>query len=329
MRILSATDVRDALPMTHAIAAMRQAFAALTAGRADVPERIHLDIPQHQGVSLIMPSFVRLDDGEALATKIVSLFAGNPGRGLARIQAAVIVLEPDTGRPAAVLEGATLTAIRTGAASGLATDLLAREDCRTVAVFGAGVQARTQLEAVCAVRDIESAWIVDPIPGRVDEFIQQTAGRVGLPAHIRRAADAREALVEADIVNLATTAHTPPFADADLRPGTHINAIGSYQPHVQEVPPETVVRALVVVDSRQAALAETGDLIRPIEQGLITADHIHAELGELALGWKPGRQNAEQITLFKSVGVAVQDAVAARVALARAEELGLGTEVPW
>jgi len=329
MRVLSATDVRAALPMPRAVAAMRQAFAALAAGRADVPERVHLNLPVHDGVSLMMSSFVHLAEGDALATKTISLFANNAERGLARIQAVVIALEPDTGRPLAVLEGAALTALRTGAASGVGTDLLARGDCRTVAVFGAGVQARTQLEAVCAVRDVRAVRVVDPLPDRVEAFVRDVAGQPGFPADVRPAADAREALADADIVNLATTANTPPFADADLRPGTHVNAIGSYQPHVQEVPPETVARALVVVDSRKTALAETGDLIQPIEQGLITPDHIHAELGELVLGRKRGRENAEQITLFKSVGVAVQDAAAAHAALARAEELGLGTEAPW
>ena len=329
MRILSAADVRRALPMPDAIEAMRQAFAALSDGRADVPERIHLDMEAHRGVCLVMPSFVRLAGGDALATKIVSLFDGNPARGLARIQAAVIALEPDTGRPLALLEGATLTAIRTGAASGLATELLARADCRTAAVLGAGVQARTQLEAVCTVRAIETVRVHDPRADAVEAFIAEVAGRGPIPADVRPAASAREALADADIVCAATTAHRPAFDDADLQCGAHVNAIGSYQPHVVEVPPETIARAVLVVDSRDAALAEAGDLIQPIAAGLITPGHIRAELGELVLGRRKGRQNAGQITLFKSVGVAVQDAAAARAALARAEKMGLGQEVPW
>jgi ornithine cyclodeaminase len=329
MLVLNATDVRQALPMRDAIEAMKEAFAALTAGRAEVPMRAHLPVRPHDGVSLVMAAFVEGEAGDALAVKVVSLFAGNASRGLPRIQAAVLALEADTGRPVALLEGSTLTAIRTGAASGAATDLLARADCRTVAILGAGVQARTQLEAVCTVRQLETAWVYDPIAAAAEAFVAEMAGRGPVPADVRMAADAQQAVADADIVCCATTSATPVFADEHLKAGVHINAIGSYQPHVQEVPAETVVRARLVVDSGEAALTETGDLIQPIQQGRITPQHIHAELGELVLGRKSGRASADETTLFKAVGVAVQDAVAARVALARAEELGLGQQVSW
>ena len=329
MLVLNADDVRQALPMGAAIEAMKRAFAALSDGRAEVPQRAHLPVRPHDGVSLVMAAFVDDPQGQALGVKVVSLFDHNTERGLPRIQAAVIALEPDTGRPLALLEGATLTAIRTGAACGAATDLLARPDSRTAAILGAGVQARTQLEAVCTVRQIEAAWIYDPMAAAVDAFIADVAGQGPIPADIRPASDARQAVADADIVSAATTSKTPVFADSDLKPGVHVNAIGSFQPHVQEIPAETVVRALVVVDSREAALDETGDLIQPIAQGLITPDHIHAELGELVLGRKAGRVSADQITLFKAVGIAVQDAVAAREALRRADELGLGQQVRW
>jgi ornithine cyclodeaminase len=329
MLVLNAADVRKALPMADAIEAMKQAFAALTAGKAVVPMRAHLPVGPYDGITLVMPAFVQDEAGDALAVKVVSLFDHNAERQLARIQAAVIALEPDTGRPVALLEGATLTAIRTAAASGAATDLLARPDSRTAAIFGAGVQARTQLEAVCTVRPIESVRVFDLLPGRVEAFIADVAGAGPIPSDVRPAADAREAVTGADIICAATTAREPIFADADLAAGVHVNAVGSYQPDVQEIPPETVVRAKVVVDSREAALAETGDLIQPIQQGLITAEHIHAELGELVLGRRRARDSDDEITLFKSVGVAVQDAVAARAALAQAERLGLGQRVPW
>ena len=329
MLVLDAADVRRALPMAAAIEAMKRAFAALSDGRAVVPERVHLAVEPHDGVSLVMPALVDDDGQEALAVKVVSLFDRNAERGLARIQAAVLVLEADTGRPVALLEGATLTAIRTGAASGAATDLMARPDSRTVAILGAGVQARTQLEAVCTVRPIETVRVYDPLAGAVASLIDEMAGRSPIPADVRAAANAREAVAEADVVCAATTSRTPVFSDADLKAGTHVNAVGSYQPDVQEVPAETVVRAHLVVDSRHAALAETGDLIRPIRDGLITADHVRAELGELVLGRAKGRTDEEEITLFKAVGVAVQDAVAARAALDRAEQLGLGQQVRW
>jgi ornithine cyclodeaminase len=257
------------------------------------------------------------------------LFGGNADRGLARIQAAVLVLEPDTSQVAAVLEGAALTAIRTGAASGAATDLLSKPESRTAAIFGAGIQARTQLEAICSVRPIETVWIHDPQPAAAEKFVREMAGRGPIPADLRPAASAQQAVAEADIVSTATTARSPVFQDADLKPGVHINAIGSYQPDVQEIPGETVARALLVVDSRQAALAEAGDLIEPIRQGLIGPEHIHAELGELVSGSKTGRSSADQVTLFKAVGVAVEDAVAARLALARAKAEGWGKQIDW
>jgi ornithine cyclodeaminase len=329
MLVLSATDVKRALPMIAAIEGMKQAFAALSDGRAEVPLRTHLPIKAHDGVSLVMSALV--DDGQkqSLAVKVVSLFEHNARRGLPRIQAAVLALEVETGRPVALLEGATLTAIRTGAASGAATELLAGPQSRTVAIFGAGVQARTQLEAVCTVRLIETVWICDPETAAVEALIAEMAGQGPIPPDVRPAADPQQAVADADIICTATTSATPVFSDTDLKPGVHINAVGSYQPGVQEIPAETVARALLVVDSREAALAETGDLIQPIRQGLIGPEHVYAELGELVLGRKTGRDSTDQITLFKAVGVAVQDAVAARLALQEAGNLGLGQQVEW
>jgi ornithine cyclodeaminase len=327
MLILTADDVRKALPMGETIRAMKSAYASLSDGKAEVPLRTRLSVPPQEAVSLFMPAYVQTDDGDALAVKVVSLFPENPGRGLAFIQAAVLVLEADTGRPVALLEGSSLTAIRTGAGSGAAIDLLARADSSGVAVFGAGAQGRTQLEAACSARTIEKAWVFDPTVERAKTFAREMSGIGDIPDDLRVAKSPREALSEADIVCTATTSDTPVFADADLKPGTHISAIGSYTPEMQEVPAETVARALVVVDSRSATLAETGDLLQPMQAGLFGEEHIAAELGETILGRKPGRQSPEQITYFKSVGVAVQDAMAAQLALQNAQKMGLGTEV--
>ena len=331
MLILNAVDVRRALPMPLAIEAMKEAFAAFSSGRAIVPPRIHLPITRNAGVSLIMPSFVDADTpGEqALATKVVSLFEGNQSRGLARIQAAVVVFEPDTGRPLALLEGAMLTALRTAAASGAATDLLARKESRTVALFGTGLQARTHVFAMCAARPIERVRVYSRNPSNVAAFIDSFAKHHTIPAQLIAAESPQQALADADIVCCTTTSKTPLFDDADLQPGVHINAVGSYTPQAREVPPETVCRALVVVDSRHAAWEEAGDLIQPRDAGLINEQHIHAELGELVLGSRPGRSHDDEITFFKSVGLAVQDAVAARFALDNAMRLKLGQEVAW
>ena len=329
MIVLKAEDVRTALPMAECIAAMKRAFASFSDGRTQVPLRARVVVPAHEGECLFMHAFVDDREGEALAVKSVSVFPRNVQQGLPTIHAAVLVLDAATGRPTALLEGGTLTAIRTGAASGAATDLLARPDSQVAAIFGAGVQARTQLEAICTVRAIQTVWVHDRIPERVEAFINEMAGRIPIPSDLRAATNPHQAVAEADVICTATTSLTPVFADADLKPGVHINGVGSYTPAMREVPAETVARALVVVDSRKAALAEAGDLILPIQHDTIQEGHIHAELGELVLGRKQGRTQSEQVTFFKSVGVAVQDAAAARLAMQNAQALGLGQRVDW
>ena len=331
MLILTADEVQKALPMKETIEAMKNAYASLSDGKADVPLRTRLSVPSQEAVSLIMPAYVQAAGGDALAVKVVSLFPKNPERprGLALIQAAVLVLDAETGRAMALLEGSSLTAIRTGAGSGAAIDLLARSDSQVVAVFGAGAQGRTQLEAACSVRKIEKAWVFDTSVGRAEDFVQDMAGKGDIPHELRIATNSKQALSEADIICTATTSDTPVFDDADLNSGAHISAIGSYTPEMQEVPAETVARALVVVDSRSATLAETGDLLQPIKAGLFGEEHIHAELGEIVLGRKEGRRSPEQITYYKSVGVAVQDAMAAQLALQNARKNRLGTDVKF
>ncbi len=323
IRILSRDDVRRALPMRQAIDAMKGAFAQLSTGQADVPLRVALNIPRHKGVTLFMPAYLSADD--QMAVKIVSVFNDNPAQGLPLIHALVVVVDATTGRPAAVMDGTYLTALRTGAASGAATDLLARQDARTVAVFGAGAQGRTQLEAVCTVRPIQEAWVYDVVPERAAAYAAEVSQKLSLP--VRVAETPADAVRQADVICTATISSTPVFEDADVRPGTHINAVGAYTPEMQEIPAETVVRAKVVIDHREASLAEAGDLLIPLEQGLMTGDHIYAELGEIAVGLKPGRVSSEEVTLFKSVGVAVQDVAAASAVLEAARRLNLGTEV--
>ena len=227
-----------------------------------------------------------------------------------------------TGR---CLNGSSLTALRTGAASGAATDLLARPDAHVVAILGAGVQARTQLKAVCTVRRITHARVFDPVPAAGRSFAAEMQAGIGVPVQV--AASAADAVSGADVVCTATNSQEPVFSDADLAAGTHINAVGSYQPSVQEVPAETVVRACVVVDHLESALLEAGDLLVPMKRGLFSPERIHAELGEVVVGRRPGRRSTDEITLFKSVGLSAQDAAIAAQAVANAENLGLGTVV--
>ena len=329
MLILNANQVQKALPMTEAIEAMKQAYASLSDGTAVVPLRTRLPIPNSEALSLFMPAYVRSSDNEALAIKAVSLFPTNPSKGLAYIQAAVLVFDPHTGRAIALLEGSSLTAIRTGAASGASIDLLARKDSKVVAIFGAGAQGRTQLKAACTARDIETVFIFDSDSDKARAFAEEMAGSDNIPQNIHVAILSKEAIENADIICTATTSSAPVFDDKDVKPGTHISAVGAYTPEMCEIPSETIRRARVFVDSRTACMEEAGDLIQPIRAGLFDESHIQAELGEVASGQKPGRESQEEITFFKSVGVAVQDAMATQVALTNAQRMNIGTTVDF
>ena len=323
LRILSAEDVRRAVPMTEAIEAVKSGFAQLSLGKVKMPLRTPIEVSPHKGVTLFMPGYLTGDN--QMAIKIVSIFNDNAARGLPLIHALVVVVDPTTGQPQAVMDGTYLTALRTGAASGAATELLANPEARVVAILGAGAQGKTQLEAVCAVRPIEQVWVYDTNPKQSAHYAREMSERLSRTIEVAGSPD--EALAQADIICTSTTSSTPVFSDGLLKQGVHINAIGAYTPQMQEIPAETVVRAKVVIDHRTASLAEAGDLLIPLHQGLIKEDHIHAELGEIIAGSKPGRGSRTEITLFKSVGVAAQDiAVASRV-LANAERMGLGVNV--
>jgi ornithine cyclodeaminase/alanine dehydrogenase-like protein (mu-crystallin family) len=322
LQVLSADDIRRALPMPRAVEIVKKAFIELSGGRAVVPPRIQLDVPEKKGTTLVMPGY--LPQAKQMAVKIVSVFSDNPARGLPVINALVIVMDAETGLPACIMDGTALTALRTGAASGAATDLLARENARTAGVFGAGVQGRTQLEAVCAVRSLKGALVFDVRAEAASAFAEEMSRKLGLD--VRVALSAAEA-AGADIVCTATTAGSPVFTDIDIRSGTHINAVGVFKPHLQEIPSQTVARAAIVVDSREACLEEAGDILVPMGEGLLTEESIRAELGEVAAGLKPGRSSSEEVTFFKSVGVAVQDAAAAAAVVERARELSLGASI--
>jgi ornithine cyclodeaminase len=327
MLILSAADVRDLVPMAEAIRLMGVAFAELSAGRALSPLRTPLHDAARGSDTLVMPAAVPALDG--LGLKVVSVYPSNAARGLPTILALVALLDAETGRPLALLDGTFLTALRTGAVSGKATELLARPDAATLLCIGAGAQAFTQIWAVCTAR---------PALARVLVHSRTTARAAALVARLREelpeigartavAPDLAEATRAADIVCTATSSPTPVFDDAWLRPGAHLNAIGAYTPAMQEIPAATVARARVVVDAVEAALAEAGDLLIPLREGTIGREQLTTELGQVVSGARPGRQSPEEITLFKSVGNAVQDIAVARFAVERAEATGRGQRV--
>ena len=324
LRLLSAAEVRSAMPMAEAIRAVRQAFVELSAGRATMPVRARVDVPSRSGISLYMPGY--LAGAHQLATKIVGIFPDNLTRNppLPTINALVVVLDPDTGLPAGAMHGGVLTAIRTGAASGVATEELARDDVRTAGVLGAGVQARTQLEAMVTARPgIESASVFDPRAEVAEGFAKDMTEALGIPVSARSSAD--EVVSRSEVIAEATTSHTPVFSDSALRDDAHLNAIGSFTPDMQIIPEATVVRSAVVVDHRESCWEETGDLIQPRDRGAITEDHVLAEIGEIAAGTAPRPEHGP--TLFKTVGTAVQDVAVGAAALARAAEHDLGTVV--
>lgn len=324
IRILNREDVLAAGDMAAAVAVTRRAFADLSAGRAVVPQRQHLDLPAEDGGALIMPAFAAAES--RFAVKLLTLYPGNPGRDLPFIQGLMLLYDGTTGTPIALMDGAPLTALRTGAASGAATDLLARCDAATLAMIGVGGQAEAQVQGVCAVRPIRRLLVFARQRERAAAFAERLGVELGIAAD---APSDRTAVAEADIICSATTATEAVFADDHIGDGTHINAVGAYRPDMCEVPAATLKRARLVVDRREACLAEAGDILRAIAAGAIDAGHIAAELGEVVEGRIAGRENPKQVTVFKSVGNAVQDAAVGALLAARAESMGLGTVVPW
>lgn len=326
MRILSRADVQKAVSMRQAIEVMQDAFARLSNNQATVPLRSQLPVPEYNGVALFMPAYIQGTD--ALAIKIVNVYGDNAKRGLPLIHAVVVVLEATTGRALALIEGGSLTALRTGAGCGAATVALARTDARVGLVFGAGVQARTQLRAMCAARSLEQVYVHDALPGKAQEMIDALREFTELPSDLRAVTDVADAVRRADIISCATTSRQPLFDGNDVKPGTHVNAVGSFTPEARETDSNFIKRcSKIVVDAYSGALAEAGDLLQPMEEGILRESDLYGELGEITAGKKPGRTSAEEITFFKSVGNAVQDAAIAQAILQRAETLGLGITV--
>ena len=306
--------------MPEAVEAMKEAFAELSTGRATAPQRLVLPVEPAGGSTLLKPALTR----SGLGAKLVSVFPGNRSRGLPTVSGLMVLLDRDTGVPTALCDGTFLTAWRTGAASGAATDLLARQNVRTAALFGCGAQARTQALAIDAVRRLETIRVFARTASAVEDFCAEMQPR--LRARLVALTSPRQAIDGAEVICTATSSSSPVFDGRTLGPGVHINGVGSFTAEMQEVDAETVGRSRVFVDSRSAALAEAGDLVTAARAGRTTPTE-WTELGEVAAGTRPGRRSSQEITFFKSVGVAVQDVVALVRALEGARRLGLGTVV--
>lgn len=326
MRIISKADVEESLMMREAIEVVRRAFIELSNGTAKVPPRIHLSIEKHNATTLVMPAY--LGELDALACKIVSVFPHNFAKNLPVIYGLVVLFDEEYGKPLAIIEGASLTALRTGAASGLATDLLARKGAKTLAIFGAGAQSKTQIEGVCAVREIEKIFLFSRRIEQTKQFIAEMQTKVN--AEFILADSPKLAVIQADIICAATTSQTPVFDGNSLKEGTHINGVGSFKPQMQEIDFTTLRRcSKIVVDSRQNAIHEAGDLVQAIEQNVIRESDIYTEIGEIAANLKKGRENESEITFFKSVGNAVQDAAIAKAIYQFSMKNNLGIEVDF
>jgi len=307
--------------MADTIEAMKEAFAAFSSGNATVPQRLSVAVPPEDGVLLVKPALL---PDQALGAKLVSVFPGNAEHGRPVISGLVVIFDPATGIPLGLCDGAFLTAWRTGAASGAATDLLARADASIGAIIGCGVQGRTQALAIDTVRPLEEIRVFDMEPEQVDRFADEISPRLG--ARLVPAASADEAAAGADVICTATTATEPVIHGARLREGAHLNGVGSFTPAMCEVDGDAISRATIFVDSRVATLAEAGELIRAVRDDLTSAEE-WSELGEIVNGAGPGRVSEDQLTFFKSVGLAVQDMAAAALAFTNAAELGLGDEI--
>ncbi|MFI0907780.1 ornithine cyclodeaminase family protein [Streptomyces sioyaensis] len=326
MLVLGRSQVEALLDLDALIDALASAMTDLSAGRAAAPDRVAVRVPARDGFLAAMPGHV--PSAEMLMTKLVSVFPHNGGSPLPTHQALIVAFDPDTGEPAALLDGTAITAARTAAGSALSARLLARDDASVLALLGTGAQARSHAAAMCRVRPIRQIRVAGRDRAKAAALADLLSAQLQVPA--AAFAGYAEALDGADIAAATTHAVDPVIRRSWLSPGVHVTSVG-FNPDGREIDDATIAEALVCVESRQAALAPfpagSNDLLLPLRAGLITEEHVHAELGELLTGRAAGRTSPDQITLYKSVGVAVQDAAAAALVVAAAREQSAGTEI--
>jgi len=326
MLLINAEQVRELLPMKDAIDADKRAFLLHSAGEAEVPVRIGFEI-EGRGSILAMPAYVKGDIGR-VGVKLVSVFPGNLEKGLTSVPAQVLLFDSETGFVRAMMSGAEVTRIRTGAISGAATDILARRDARTAALFGTGGQAVSQLEAILCVRPIKEVRIFDLLAERISPFIERNsaiADRYG--AKLIEAKSSDEAIDDADVITTVTTAKTPVFDGSRVKPGAHVNGVGSFLPTSRELDEKLLQRARVFVDNREAVLAEAGDFLIPAASDDYDLGDIAGEIGDVLAGKLTGRTSDDEITVLKTVGYAVLDVVAASKIYDNAISRGVGVEI--
>jgi alanine dehydrogenase len=320
--ILSRNNVIKVLEMSDCMLVVEKAFGELAAGTAVLPLRINITPPD--GLALYMPAYLK--EMGALACKVVTVYKNNPkNHNLPTTIGKVLLQNPQTGDVICIMDGGYLTAVRTGAVSGVATKYLARKDKgQIVGIFGAGVQAKMQLWAIDEARELAKAYVYDPVDQAADKFVLEMSSKLDLDIV---KVNSPEKILDADIICTASSSATPIFDGRKVKDGTHINGIGSHTPGARELDADIIKRSKLIADSREACLKEAGDIMIPLKDGIINESHIYAELGEIILGKKEGRTNNREITLFKSNGLAIQDTATAKLVYEKALQAGIGVNV--
>ena len=322
-RLLTEQHVHALLPMGDLIAAMESALAKFSNREVLQPVRTVLTVGPTKAYFGVMPAYV--PSPASLGAKLVTVFGENHKKNLPSHLATILLLDPDTGSLLAIMDGRYITEARTAAVSAVSTRFLARADASTLAIIGSGVQARSHLEAYQHVRQLKQVRIWSPTQRSREQFVDDMSGKV--PAPIVAADSAEAAVRGADLIVLVTSSKTPVIEDAWVADGAHVVCVGACRPDQQEMPPALVARGRLYVDSKAAAVVESGDVVMNVKSGLFDESHIRGEIGELVLGRVDGRKTAGEITIFKSLGMAVEDVVAADLVFRRAAESGAGTEL--
>jgi ornithine cyclodeaminase len=322
-RLLTEQHVHSLLPMSDLVAAMESALAKFSAGEVLQPVRTVLTVGAAKSYYGLMPAYIPTP--ASMGAKIVTVFGENHKKGLPSHLATILLFDPDTGSLIAMMDGRFITEARTAAVSAVTARFLARPNASTLALIGSGVQARSHLEALTHVRQITDVRVWSPRPQSRQQFIDDMSPRVPIP--IRDCETAQAAVAGADLIVLATASKTPVVESDWVSDGAHVMCVGACRPDQREMAPALVKRGRLYVDSRAAALVESGDVVMNIAEKLFDASHLRGEIGELVLGRVPGRASDSDVTIFKSLGMAVEDVVAADLVFRRASETGAGTEL--
>ena len=323
MLVLSEQQVQSLIDIDELIAVLKQAHIQYSTGKAVMPVRLVVPLPQVHGRSTSMPGF--LIDDKALGMKIVTYFQENPKKDLPAILATIFLFSAEAGKIIATMDGSYITAIRTACASAVATEALANPRTAVLGILGAGVQARAHIQALSHVRKIECIRLYSPSGTSAAAIKKEMAPQLNCAIEV--AQNAESAVRDADLLVTVTTAKEPILKFEWLKPGAHINAVGSHRPDLREIDGPTLARATIVVDSREAIMAECGDILLALKEKNIGENAIHAEIGEVLAGTKAARRTGDEITLYKSVGIAIQDVAAANLVYRKALEKGVGTSV--